>query len=119
VRAQTSLKGSIDTALGSAPKYTVLGTLSLNAAPVAKLTAGEVKLDRRFEIGAIQYISERMAWEPNLQRPYHTRQAFSATIGCPGLHLNACWKAAEFCTAPFTRQRPGECESVSTRLRAS
>ena len=51
--------------------------------------------------------------------PYHTRQAFSETIGCPALQPKACWKAAEFCTAPFTRQRPGECGSVSTRLRAS
>ncbi|MGB8725323.1 MAG: hypothetical protein WCD15_21390, partial [Terriglobales bacterium] len=25
----------------------------------------------------------------NPRRPYHTRQAFSATIGCPGLHLKA------------------------------
>jgi hypothetical protein len=66
VRAQTSLKGSIDTALGSAPKYTVPGTLSLKAALIAKFTAGEVKRDRQFEIGAIQYISERTGtWEPN------------------------------------------------------
>src|SRR5208282_5399731 len=50
---------------------------------------------------------------------YQTRQAFSATMGCPALHPNACWKPAEFCTAPFTRQRPGECGSTSTRLRAS
>src|ERR1017187_355949 len=50
---------------------------------------------------------------------YQTRQAFSDTMGCPALHPKACWNAVEFCTAPFTRQRPGECGSVSTRLRAS
>ena len=43
---------------GFAGAVTLVG---LKAALDAKLTAGEVKLDRRFEIGAIQYISERMA----------------------------------------------------------
>src|ERR1039458_2040806 len=66
----------------------------------------------------------RSAWgtkgvEFKLLHLYQTRQAFSATIGCPALHPKACWKAAEFCTAPFTRHRPGECGSVSTRFRAS
>jgi hypothetical protein len=27
---------------------------------------------------------------------YQTRHAFSETMGCPALHPNACWKAAEF-----------------------
>jgi hypothetical protein len=40
--------------------------------------------------------------------PYHTRQAFWETMGCPALQPNASWKAAEFCTAPLARQRPGE-----------
>src|SRR5208337_3747701 len=49
---------------------------------------------------------------------HQTRQAGSRTIGWPALQPKASRRAAEFCTAPFTRQRPGECGSVIASTRA-
>ena len=34
---------------------------------------------------------------------YHTRQAFSRTIGDPAGHANAFWNSGMFETTPFTR----------------
>jgi hypothetical protein len=34
---------------------------------------------------------------------HHTRQRFSFTIGCPGLHWNACWNWGMFTISPLTR----------------
>ena len=56
---------------------------------------------------------------PTARSLHHTRQAFSRTIGWPGLQPNASWNPAEFCTTPLTRQRPGECGSMIASLRAS
>ncbi len=49
---------------------------------------------------------------------YHTRQEFSGTMGCPLVQPKALPNSSKFCTVPLTRQRPGECGSVSARCRA-
>ena len=49
---------------------------------------------------------------------HHTRQAFSATIGCPALQPNAFWNSGMFETTPLTRNLPGECGSIAARMRA-
>jgi hypothetical protein len=50
---------------------------------------------------------------------YHTRQAFSGTMGWPGLQPKAFWNSGMFSTTPFTRQRPGEWGSVRTPRRSN
>src|ERR1035437_3521010 len=49
---------------------------------------------------------------------YQTRQDFTGFIGLPWLQLKAFPNSSKFCTLPFTRQRPGECGSVSAACRA-
>src|SRR5438046_10562881 len=50
--------------------------------------------------------------------PYHTRHAFSATMGWPGLQFQVFWNSGMFCTTPSTRYFPGECGSTLTNIRA-
>jgi len=54
---------------------------------------------------------------PEKESFYHTRQEFSGYMGCPFLQPNAFPNSSKFCTEPFTRQRPGECGSVSASCR--
>ena len=37
------------------------------------------------------------------RRVYHTRQAFSLTIGWPALQAKAFWNSGIFCSVPSTR----------------
>ena len=65
-------------------------------------------INKRDRFGSDKGVYRNQSGGIRISVTYHTRQAFSETMGCPALQPNASWKAAEFCTAPFTRQRPGE-----------
>ena len=48
---------------------------------------------------------------------YQTRQAFSRTIGWPGLHENALANSGMFATTPLMRYSSGECGLVMALAR--
>ena len=47
------------------------------------------------------------------------RAVSGRTIASPGLHPNACANSGMFDNGPFTRNRPGECGSVASIIRAA
>ena len=49
---------------------------------------------------------------------HQTRQELTGTIGWPFAQPNALPNSSKFSTEPFTRQRPGEWESISANRRA-
>ncbi len=55
---------------------------------------------------------------PRMASSYQTRQDFAGNIGWPLVQPNALPNSSKFCTEPLTRQRPGECGSVSADWRA-
>ena len=51
------------------------------------------------------------------RRSHQILQAFSRTMGCPGLHENAWANSGRFATMPLIRYLPGECGSVAALTR--
>src|ERR1035437_11045770 len=92
---------------GQKPAWETCGGTDCRSTPDL-LEARFWPINKRDRFGSDKGVYRDQSGGIRISVTYHTRQAFSETMGCPALQPNASWKAAEFCTAPFTRQRPGE-----------